>query len=250
MACLPILRGILPAFSSIAPDQVIKPARAGSSYLLPTVAAGTLAIVSALLKNSAVWLHYVFKPLTTILIFAYAWKISKPISRQFRQYVLAGIAASICGDIFLMLPVTFLSSGFISGLASFLIAHLFFLCAFSNDARLFGRPLVFAAFTAIGTINLAILWSGIGTGLKLSVLGYVLCLVAMSSQAVSRHLDLRSRSSRLAASGGTLFMLSDSILAYNKFYAPIPFAAFWILASYYVALHLIARSVAATVISD
>jgi uncharacterized membrane protein YhhN len=40
-------------------------------------------------------------------------------------------------------------------------------------------------------------------------------------------------------------MISDTILAYNRFYTPIPASALWILGTYYTALLLIARSVAA-----
>lgn len=218
---------------------------AGWSDSLRTAASGTLAIIGSGAKNPAIWLHYAFKPLTTLLIFLAAWRVDKPVNPRYRHAILAGIAMSLCGDVFLMLPKDVIATGFLLGLTSFLIAHLLFLRALTSDARLFGKPLVAVAFLLIGAGNLAVLWPGLAAGLKLPVTLYVACLVAMTSQAVTRHLQLRTRASRLAAIGGVCFMISDTVLAYNRFYMPIPASALWILGTYYTALLLIARSVAA-----
>jgi uncharacterized membrane protein YhhN len=40
-----------------------------------------------------------------------------------------------------------------------------------------------------------------------------------------------------------MFMLSDSLLAWNRFHAAIPWATLWVLSTYYLALWWIARSV-------
>ena len=73
---------------------------------------------------------------------------------------------------------------------------------------------------------------------------YMLCLIATVAQSISRHMQWHRRDSRDAAIGGALFLLSDTLLAYNKFYTAIPQSALWILSTYYMALFLIARSVA------
>ena len=44
------------------------------------------------------------------------------------------------------------------------------------------------------------------------------------------------------AIGAGCFMLSDSLLATNKFAFAVPMAQFWVLATYYVAQILIARN--------
>jgi hypothetical protein len=41
-----------------------------------------------------------------------------------------------------------------------------------------------------------------------------------------------------------LFMLSDSLLAWNRFDGPMPLAALWVLWTYHLSLWWIARSVA------
>lgn len=203
-----------------------------------------LAMIGAGASDATIWLHYVFKPLTTALIFVAAWFTPIPVGARYRRAVLTGIGLSLCGDIFLMLPRSLISIGFVLGLATFLVAHLFFLRALSTDARLFGKPLIFLLLGTFGAINLMFLWPGIGAGLKLPVVVYVACLLAMSSQALTRYFCIGSAGSRLAAMGGLFFVASDLLLAYNKFYTPIPVSAFWILGTYYPALWLIAQSVA------
>jgi uncharacterized membrane protein YhhN len=50
---------------------------------------------------------------------------------------------------------------------------------------------------------------------------------------------------RRAALGGALFMVSDALLATNKFAAALPLAALWILASYWLAQWCIASALRA-----
>jgi alkylglycerol monooxygenase len=53
----------------------------------------------------------------------------------------------------------------------------------------------------------------------------------------------------VVAVGAVFFMLSDSLLAINKFALPLPMAQFWVLSSYYIAQILIARHALADVAS-
>jgi uncharacterized membrane protein YhhN len=47
---------------------------------------------------------------------------------------------------------------------------------------------------------------------------------------------------RHAAIGGLLFIVSDSLLAINKFALPLPFSPLWILLTYWVAQGFIAAA--------
>ena len=53
------------------------------------------------------------------------------------------------------------------------------------------------------------------------------------------------REAGVAAIGGALFLLSDTLLAFNKFAAPLPAATLWVLASYWAAQWCIASSLRA-----
>ncbi|MEO8838697.1 MAG: lysoplasmalogenase [Herbaspirillum sp.] len=201
-----------------------------------------LAILGSGATDATIALHYVFKPLTTILIFGVAWRAVTAVPR-YRRMILLGIAFSCCGDIFLMLPPSLLATGFLLGLSSFLIAHLCFLYAFSLDTRLLSKPAVLLLLGAIGTVIVAFIWPGLNADLKAPVVVYLICLVAMATQAITRQLRWHQYGCALAAVGGVVFMLSDSLLALNKFHAPLVGSGWLILGTYYSALLLIAHSV-------
>jgi uncharacterized membrane protein YhhN len=207
------------------------------------LACAVLTIIGSSLGGEALWLHYIFKPATTLLVWWRVWRITAPLHPLYRRAVLVALLLSLCGDVFLMLPKSVVGPGFELGLASFLVAHLFFLRAFTRDAPLFGRRLPLILLLLLSFANLLVLWPTIGKALQLPVLAYMLCLVCMSAQAVSRAISLGTPGGRLAACGGIAFLISDTTLAYNKFHAPIPASALLVLGSYYAALYLIARSV-------
>jgi uncharacterized membrane protein YhhN len=66
----------------------------------------------------------------------------------------------------------------------------------------------------------------------------------MAAQAIGRATVLRDANSIGVAVGATVFMLSDSILAINKFAMPVPASEFLVLATYYTAQILIVHNTA------
>ncbi len=213
---------------------------------LATLAAAVAAIAGALLAAADPglgwrWLHWCAKPLATALIFVLAWRARPAVSPRYRRWVLAGIAGSLAGDVFLMLP----GDLFVPGLLAFLFAHGCFIAAFLGDSRFAAPAWPLAACLAYGALNLALLWGAIDAPLRLPVIVYVAVLATMGGQAWARatHGD---GASRLAARGALVFMLSDSVLAWDRFRGPLPWASLWVLAAYYLALWWIARSVQRT----
>jgi uncharacterized membrane protein YhhN len=207
---------------------------------LATMVTGTLAILSAPWALGQPWLNFVFKPLTTLLIIAYAWPrgATTPVRRR---WVLAGLALSLCGDVALMWP----QQGFLPGLVSFLLAHLAYLVAFTRDGvRLAARPLPFVLYAVLAALILWQLWPGVPAGLRLPVLAYVLCLASMAAQAAVQGLLARrtpwQRGGAVLALGGALFLASDALLATHKFAGPLPWSGLWILCSYWLAQWCIA----------
>jgi uncharacterized membrane protein YhhN len=211
-----------------------------SLLAVATLITGSLAILSAPWALGQPWLNFVFKPLTTLLIIAYAWPrgAATPVRRR---WVLAGLALSLCGDVALLWP----QQGFLPGLVSFLLAHLAYLVAFTRDGvRLAARPMPFVLYGALAALILWRLWPGVPAGLRLPVLAYVLCLASMAAQAavqwrVARG-TARQRGAAVLALGGALFLASDALLATNKFAGPLPMSGLWILCSYWLAQWCIA----------
>ena len=211
--------------------------------------AAFLAIVGATVSHGGAdawrWLHWVCKPLATLLMGMLAWRTSRPVSIAYRRDILIGIALCLSGDILLMLPVDL----FVPGLVSFLLAHGLFIAAFCSDVRFAARWWAWLICLVYGALMTALLWHGIEAALRVPVVVYVLVLATMGGQALGRacwlreHGADRANAARHAAAGAVLFMISDSLLAWDRFRAPLPLASVYILTTYYAALWLIARSV-------
>jgi uncharacterized membrane protein YhhN len=230
------------------PSPVTSSSRTRSIKLVVFCAAAAAILGGALAGGEGgagwQWLHWIAKPLATLGILAvaaYAWP---PVSRRYRMWIVAGMVFSLAGDILLMLPANL----FVAGLLAFLGGHLCFITAFLGDSRFATRPLAWLACLLVGGANLVLLWPSIPAALHPAVAVYGLVLSAMGAQALGRawfHVgDALALPARRAAIGGLLFMLSDSVLAWNRFHGAVPLATLWVLGSYYAALWFIARSVA------
>jgi uncharacterized membrane protein YhhN len=202
------------------------------AFIIALAAFLTLRADSLDLRRVFLW----FKPLTTILILLYAATALEGLFDKRGLLIVGALLASLAGDILLMFPKYFLP-----GLASFLLAHLAYTVAFLTGISSTGLLLIALPLTALALIILALLWGQLGK-LKLPVLVYVLAIVMMAYQAGERWLELSTLSSLLAFLGALLFMLSDALLAFNRFRQAFAGAQLAILGSYYAAQWLIALS--------
>jgi uncharacterized membrane protein YhhN len=183
-------------------------------------------------------LRYIFKPLTTVLILALALLLPDAVSPLYRTLIAVGILFSLGGDIFLMLP----RDAFVWGLASFLVAHLFYIAAYIARAGLQLNWLLLAPFVLYVAVLLYLLLPHTGA-VRVPVILYAVVLMAMGWQAAALWWAVRDTAALLAMAGALLFIASDSILALDKFRAPIPQRDLLIMSTYYGALLLIAWSV-------
>ena len=205
-------------------------------WLWLTALSALLAIASAPWALGQPWLNLAFKPLTTLLIIAMAWPRGRDHPRQ-RRWVLAGLWLSLAGDVALMWP----REGFVPGLVSFLLAHLAYLAAFTRVQPFAARALPFVIYAAVAGAVLAALWPGVPAGLQVPVVLYVLALASMAAQAaVLWRAAPADAAARRLALGGALFLVSDALLAANRFAAPLPLASLWVLATYWLAQACIA----------
>lgn len=226
----------------------------------PTLLLALAALLSAVLAILALldppllargW-AFVFKPLTTVLILLHAWPRGSGPGvaagpRRLARWLKAGLLASLAGDVFLLWP----DSGFLPGLVSFLVAHACYVAGFCTQLPLGRVRWPFLVFGVIAAVVLGRLWPGIPAPLQLPVVVYVLALATMTAQAWGWWRSLARQCghadeplARWAAWGGTLFLLSDALLAINKFAGPLPLASLWVLASYWPAQWCIASSLA------
>jgi uncharacterized membrane protein YhhN len=185
------------------------------------------------------WQVFVFKPLTTSLIIAMAVLLPGQVGPRYRALIVLGLLCSLAGDTFLMLP----GDRFVLGLASFLLAHLCYITAFVSGAGVRVTPRLAAPYVLYDVAFMAILWPTLGP-LTLPVTAYGIVLAVMGWQAAERWAALRTSPALGAAVGGALFLLSDSVLAVNRFVAPFRASRLLIMTTYIAAQWLIARSVA------
>jgi uncharacterized membrane protein YhhN len=180
---------------------------------------------------------YLLKPLATLALVALVLRTTA--ASRYRTWIARGLAASLAGDILLMLP----QGLFVAGLAAFLLAHLCYITAFASDGAGRTAPLLPAlpVFGIAGAL-LWYLWPSLGP-MRLPVACYVAVISTMSWQAIARWRVLGTPHALWAAAGSVFFLMSDSALAIRKFIAPFPGATLAILATYYVAQWGLALSV-------
>jgi len=70
---------------------------------------------------------------------------------------------------------------------------------------------------------------------------YMIVILLMSISALNRYERVSLRSFTEVFIGALLFMVSDSLLAINKFSQPIPSASFFIMLTYITAQYFIVK---------
>ncbi len=183
---------------------------------------------------------YLFKPLATLLILAVVL-VLPPAAERYRWAVVAGLLFSTAGDIFLMLP----RDRFVFGLTSFLVAHLCYLAAFTTGVPLGAAWAGWLPFFLAGGGVVFLVWSGLKPALRAPVVAYVVVIAAMAGQAGSRWSLVGGMPALLGLAGASLFVVSDAVLAIDRFRRPFHAARALTLATYYPAQLLIALSVSA-----
>ena len=186
-------------------------------------------------------LHFVFKPLTMLIAIAVVALRAYPAgaAKRFDALLAAALTASLAGDVFLMLPGNY----FIPGLASFLVAHLFYIALFRQNSPWFANRRALAGTLGAGAAMYAWVWGGLNDPvLKIAVATYVTVISLMVAQAIGRATVGQDAAARAVALGACAFMFSDSLIAINRFVQPLPLVSLWVLGSYYLAQILIVRN--------
>ena len=211
-----------------------------SPWLALMLQSGALATATAALGLTG-W-HQLFKPLAMVFALfclaasARSFLESNGNHAKTQVWIAAGaLFFSLAGDAFLMFE-----GFFIPGLVSFLLAHVCYIALLRSDAPWLASRRALACISLVAAAMYALLWlGGLPAALRLPVLAYVGVIATMAAQAWGRHRVLRNPASLLVAAGASLFMLSDSLLAINRFVQPLPWAAVGVLATYYAAQALI-----------
>lgn len=162
-------------------------------------------------------IEYVAKPAALAALLLYA--SNGPATSG---WLIAALALSLLGDVYLMVP----GDLFIAGLSAFLLAHLAYIADIdaSTSGRLFWLVVVLVLSLPL---SLRILRSVTDPGLRVAVSVYMLAIALMVSSAVASG-------EWLAVVGALLFFASDSLIAWNRFVVPLPWAPTAIIVTYHL----------------
>lgn len=214
-------------------------------YLFILVSAGE--ILSILIDAPLV--HLICKPVIMITLGLYYWTSQKSAQQPIALSLMVAICFSCVGDVLLMLQDSN-ANYFMFGLAAFLVAHIFYIFTYKQHQYedsadelkglqkiRFALPIILA-----GTGLVTILYSRLGD-LKIPVLMYAGVLTYMVMVALFRFGKTTAASFAMVFGGAILFMISDSLIAINKFLEPLPQSGFWIITTYIAAQFLIVKGI-------
>lgn len=177
------------------------------------------------LWNDIGWLAMTSKALLMPCLLFWVW----PFTANKPWFRLA-MLASWLGDVWLLWGEQ--PAFFMLGLGSFLVAQLAYAKQFWPGIQALRKhawrllPVIF-----VSVYLLVQLWPQLAD-LRWYVLIYVLAIATMASSAL---LQATGKTGAYLWIGATMFMLSDALLAWEKFVEPFPLASFWIMFSYMTA---------------
>ena len=181
-------------------------------------------------------------PANNKILVALPKRYDQPTNRPADQPTNMLIALLFClaGDIILLFD-----SGFVFGLAAFLIGHIFYILTFrkDNDGFNFTKNrlgLFILGSVLFGIIFLSVLIPRVDTALKIPIFIYACTILTMLVTVFNRFKKTISKISYNSVLIGALFfVISDTVLAINQFVQPFAYAHFIVMLTYGLAQYFI-----------
>jgi uncharacterized membrane protein YhhN len=184
-------------------------------------------------------LEYFAKPAAMLALLAWLWLNSSATGHWAPALgaFAAGLVFSLAGDVMLMLPERF----FLAGLVAFLLGHV----AYSDGLKSGGLLLPIEA-VLVAPMALIGGWLArrIGAALKATgrnrlrapvvVYAAVISLMVVSALAMLFRPSVPTGTALLLALGAVLFFVSDAVLAWNRFVAPVRGGRLIVIVAYHL----------------
>ncbi|MBH25802.1 MAG: hypothetical protein CMH57_15455 [Myxococcales bacterium] len=214
-------------------------ARSIAQRLLPT--AGTFALVAVGLFVVGLlldlfWLRVSVKAFPVLALIT--WVVAKAPRGRMTGLVGLGLGLCVIADILL----EFRDTLFLPGVAVFLLGHLAYIAGFVTDER--GLRLHLAIpFAFWGVTLFTVLQPGLGDmTLPIAVYATAICVMMWRAAARVEATGGAVWEPWLTLAGAVAFALSDSMIALDRFHAPIEGSRYPIILLYWGGQLLIARS--------
>ncbi|MFY0629331.1 MAG: lysoplasmalogenase [Flavobacteriaceae bacterium] len=199
-------------------------------FLLVSVA----DVYAILVENQVV--EMIAKPLiTTSLVIIYLLSVKKP-----NFWYVSALFFAFWGDVLLMFPDKF----FVLGLASFLLAHVLYITISSKFLAKVSIPKIVShslPFLAILLVLLYIIYPNLGE-LLIPVIIYGVVISVFGVVAFLVYTNEKSTENLWLFLGAIIFIVSDSVLAINKFYESSEVLGITIMVTYIIAQYLICKA--------
>lgn len=186
------------------------------------------------------------KPLLLPLLILFFIQTTSAYPSRLRLFFISALFFSWLGDIVLMFSDE-KELFFILGLAFFLLTQLFYAIVFfslvekgSLTLRVLAAAII--PFATFGIFLLMKLLPHLGA-LFVPVIIYASAITLMGIAATLTFKSIRMEHCLMLVSGSVFFIVSDSLLAVNKFLAPVPYSGFWVMLTYIIAQGVIAKTV-------
>ncbi len=181
-------------------------------------------------------LRTITKPLLIPVLAIYLLTQTKSVNSGLKAWIILALFFSWAGDILLMFEER-KSIFSLLGLSAFLIAQVFYIIFFHNirmKEYIRGNALLLLLVIVYYAILISILSPFLGD-LRLPVRIYGVVLSFMLMLAMHTMFSKNKKAGLWMMVGAILFVASDSLLAFNKFYATFNYAGIIIMLSYGLA---------------
>jgi uncharacterized membrane protein YhhN len=155
-----------------------------------------------------------------------------------RPFLALGLTSSLVGDLALALGPRDL---FVGGLAAFFVAHVFYIVTFRRDGGHPTRALPLSALVVAWCIAAGLVIVPRLGPLRAPVAAYMVVIATMGVAAA-----FTTRAPLTLFAGAFAFIVSDSILAFDRFVAHVRYAPYLVMATYYFGQYFIVEGVIGT----
>jgi len=181
-------------------------------------------------------LQFITKPLLMPLLAIYLLLRTNTNNSNLKGWIFLALFFSWAGDIFLLFEERG-SNFFLFGLSAFLVAQVFYIVFFHNIRMreyIRGNALLLLLVIVYYSILINVLSPYLGN-MKLPVRIYGVVLSFMVMLAMHTMLGKNKKAALWMTMGAILFVVSDSLLAFNKFFSPFNNAGVIIMLTYGLA---------------
>lgn len=218
-------------------------------FIRPFAIATLAYFIGMAVQNST--MQFICKPLLVTLLLLHFISVTKKQASTIKKIAIGAFVFSIAGDTLLMFANRS-EIYFLLGLSAFLIAHILYILTFhkikiKEDVGGKWQWAIVVAIYYFFIITLLLPHLG---DMKIPVLVYGLVISFMLLIAAFLY-DLEDNiTAQYIFTGAILFIVSDSILAINKFYYPFAGGGWAIMITYILAQYLLVNGIARYIVKN